>query len=97
MKRTFRNECMKRSFKQLRTWCAVLLLGCPAVWQAGAATSNAVSPLFTVDLQTGGIALAGRVTLAGQSTSSSGVGRFRFCECFLEQWQYAGGEQSGIW
>ena len=64
---------------------------------AHAASSTGVSPTFSVDLRVGGIAVSGRVldaanraalsgatvTLAGQSTSSSGAGLFSFASVSL--------------
>ena len=71
---------------------AALLLCLITPLLARAASSTAVSPIFTVDLQVSPIAVSGRVlhattraalsgaavTLAGQSTSSSGSGQFSF-------------------
>jgi hypothetical protein len=88
---------MKRQLEQLRNWGAVLLLGLTSAMLADAATSTGVSPIVTVDTRVGGIAVSGRVlnaasrepissatvTLAGQSTSSSGAGLFSFVSVAL--------------
>ena len=74
-----------------------LLLGLLSPRLAPAATSTGVSPVFAVDLQARSVAVSGRVlnapnrapvsgatvTLAGQSTSSSGAGLFSFASVSL--------------